>query len=172
MPIINYLEDPIVGCPCNGTWVAGSVDPETGTFMGGREIQPNLCPNSTCPETFFINETVRYGKVRINQTVYEDGTVSKTAEITQMSSIKEIGYAYSEEDIMFVFIVPQNATTDNQIPSAGSEPQVVILPGPLPASDPDPNTADDTGSGASTIPLATTITMLFVFLLMLYENTQ
>jgi hypothetical protein len=173
MPIINYWQDPIVGCPCNGTWVAaGSVDPDTDTIVGGREIQPNLCPNSTCPETLFINETVRYGKVRINQTVYEDGTVGKTAEITQMSSIKEIGYAFGEEDIMFVFIVPNKNTTTNpdQTPSPGaSSPQVVILPGPLPAADPDPN---DTGSGSSPIPLATTITMMFVFLLMLYENTQ
>jgi len=170
MPIIDYWANDTLGCPCNGTWEAiGSIDSDDdGIITNGRVIQPGLCPNSSCPESFFINETVKYGKVRVNQTVYENGTVDKTIEITSLSSIKEIGYAFGEKDIMFAFLLPnKNATPSEGSPSpypGSPSPPEVELPGPIPVSDTD--------SSGAPIPLATTITMLFVFLLMMYENTQ
>jgi hypothetical protein len=104
IPILDYWEDDILGCPCNGTWNAtGQYDNNTNSFMGGRDITPSQCPPNTCQETFFLNDTQKYANLRLNISVTDNGTVLRTLEITKMSICKEIGYAYSAEDILYSF---------------------------------------------------------------------
>jgi len=165
MPAIKYWQDSTVGCPCDGNWFGGG-SYNKSISMGGREIVPDQCPNS-CPEAFFINDTLLYGNVRLNVTVYDNGTImNKTLEITRMSAIKEIGYAFGAADIVYVFELPHENSVDETNPTPS--PQLISPE----VKEPNPATQEEENSGSSPIPLATTVTMIFVFLLMMYENTQ
>jgi hypothetical protein len=180
MAALQYWQNETLGCPCNGNWIGdGSYDVITTNTAGGREINPSTCPPNTCPEAFFINDTVKYGNVRLNVTYFQNGTImNKTLEITKMSIIKEIGYAFGAEDIVYLFRTTKNwdGTPVNPIvPSPQSlnpSPEGEQNPAPYittPGMNPNPV---GEGSSGSTLPLATTITMIFVFLLKMYENTQ
>jgi len=163
MPALQYWQDSTLGCPCNGKWVVDSTE-------SGREIDPDECPNSSCPETFFINNTRLYGNVRLNVTVYENGTImNKTLEITRMSAIKEVGYAFGAGDVVYIYELAKESSNVNQTNPEAQTPSPQVL---SPEKDPDPTNTDNNNSGTSPLPLATTVTMIFVFLLMMYENTQ
>jgi hypothetical protein len=128
MPIIDYWEDDVLGCPCNSTWnTTGYYDPFTNSFMGGRNITPSECPPNTCQETFFLNDTQKYANLRLNVTIL-NGTVFKTLEITKMSICKEIGYAYGAEDILYSFVWGQDQPTQSMLKDDNDEPVVVITP--------------------------------------------
>jgi len=164
-PALQYWEDTTLGCPCNGNWF-GDGTYNHSVSMGGREIIPDQCPNSSCPEAFFINDTLLYGNVRMNVTVYENGTImNKTLEITRLSAFKEIGYAFGAADVVYVYKLA-NSIVDETNPAAQT-------PSPEEKSPQvnQPETQDN-NSGTSPLALATTVTMIFVFLLMMYENTQ
>jgi len=176
MPALQYWQNETLGCPCNGIWINDGILDESGsTSVGGRVIIPAQCPSSSCPEAFFINDTVKYGKVRLNVTVFENGTIiNKTLEITKMSTIKEIGYAFGAADVVYLFRAGKNYNGPVvDIPEAlNPSPEAEQNPAPYittPGVEPD---AVEQGSSGSTLPLATTITTIFVFLLMMYENTQ
>jgi hypothetical protein len=166
MPTIEYWKDSTVGCPCDGNWF-GDGTYNHSISMGGREIVPDQCPNS-CPETFYINDTLLYGNVRLNVTVYENGTImNKTLEITRLSAIKEIGYAFGAGDIVYVYkLATKNSTVDEPNPAQTPSPEELLSPE---VNEPE---TQDNNSGTSPRALATTVTMIFVFLLMMYENTQ
>jgi len=164
MPALQYWQDSNIGCPCNGNWVVDS--------NGGRKINPDECPNTSCPETFFYNDTRLYGNVRLNVTVYENGTImNKTLEITKMSAIREVGYAFGAADVVYFYQLPKDSIVDEPNPTETPSPQV-LTPEKEPDTTIDDNNDNPPGSGTSTIPLATTVTMIFGFLLMMYENTQ
>jgi hypothetical protein len=171
MPALEYWQNDTVGCPCNGNWVGdGTYDVISSNTEGGREIVLSDCPLASCPERFFLNDTVKYGNVRLNVTVYENGTImNKTLEITKMSSIKEIGYAFGAADVLYLFTTDKNGPGVVDLtpsPEGEQNPAPYIT---TPGMNPNPV---GQGSGSSTLPLATTITMIFVFLLKMYENTQ
>jgi len=173
MPALQYWQNDTIGCPCNGNWVDGIFDASSSSSTGGREIIPSQCPSSSCPEAFFINDTVKYGNVRLNVTFFENGTlINKTLEITKMSTIKEIGYAFGAADVVYLFRAGKNNDgTVVDIPDAPT-PEAEQNPAPyITTPGVEPN-AIEQGSSGSTLPLATTITTIFVFLLMMYENTQ
>lgn len=77
MQLQDYLNNPAVGCPCNGTWTVNSP----------RAINSSACPvlssnstsninatnatnatQSTCPEANFFNTFLKYGNVRVTNT--------------------------------------------------------------------------------------------------------
>jgi len=77
MQLQDYLNNPAVGCPCNGTWMTGAGN--------SRAINASACPmasnstnstnstngNSTmssCPENNFFNTAPKYGNVRVTNT--------------------------------------------------------------------------------------------------------
>lgn len=171
MSALGYWQNETVGCPCNGYWYGnGTYNVTSSTFLGGREIVPTQCPSASCPEAFFINDTVKYGNVRLNVTVFQNGTImNKTLEITKMSVNKAIGYSYGAADVVYVFtgaknvngtiIVLNPVVPSNPNPNPNPAPYVVS-PGVEPSN---PNT-----NSGSPLPLATTITMIFVFLLMMH----
>jgi hypothetical protein len=104
MPILDYWENDTLGCPCNDGWnVTGYYDTASNSFKGGREIIPSLCTQNSCPESFFLNDTQKYANLRLNVTVYDNGTVLRTIEITNMSTCPEIGYTYDADDIAYSF---------------------------------------------------------------------
>jgi len=157
MPIIDYWKDVTLGCPCNGTWNnTGYYNSSSKCYEGGRQITPSLCPNNTCQESFFLNDTTIYANLRLNTTTWSNGTVAnKTLEITKVSLFKEIGYAYGEKDIIAVFLL-----------SNGTElPIVTEITGP------DMNETEK-DSGSVSLPLTSVVTMMFAFLLIMYENAQ
>jgi len=181
MSALQYWQNDTLGCPCDGNWVGdGTYDVITTNTLGGREINPSTCPPSTCPEAFFINDTVKYGNVRLNVTVFQNGTImNKTLEITKMSIMKEIGYAYGAEDVVYLFRAGANW---DGTPVNGNAPDTQTLsPSPEGEQNPapyitnpgmDPNPVGVGSSSGSTLPFATTIAMIFVSLLKMYENTQ
>jgi len=104
MPILDYWNNETLGCPCNDTWnTTGYYNSSTNSFMGGRQIIPSLCPNNSCREIMFLNDTVKYANVRINVTEYKNGSVSKTMEMTMTSYDKDIGYSYGVEYLWYIF---------------------------------------------------------------------
>jgi len=156
MPLINYWKDVTLGCPCNGTWNnTGYYNSSSKCFEGGRQITPSLCPNNTCQESFFLNDTTVYANLRLNTTTWSNGTVAnKTLEITKVSLFKEIGYEYGEKDIIAVFLL-----------SNGTElPRVV--------QETSGKNETEKDSGSVSLPLTSVVTLMFAFLLMMYENTQ
>jgi len=176
MPPLQYWRDQTFGCPCNGNWFGnGTYNESSETFEGGREIVPKDCPSSLCPETFFLNDTVKYGNARMNVTVFENGTlINKTLEITKMSPIKEIGYAFGAADVVYLLIfknMNENQQQQTPVPNTIPEPEREANPAPYIIENPDME-PDTQGNSGSPLPLATTITMIFVFLLMMHENTQ
>jgi hypothetical protein len=175
MPAIAYWGDKTLGCPCNGNWIGGGSYNQSMT-MGGREIVPNDCPDASCPENFYINDTLLYGNVRLNVSVYENGTImNKTLEMTKLSATKEIGYAFGVADIMYVYGMGSANDQTNTQPSPDQEQPPEQSPGEIDVPEREENPApfmlDDSNSGTP-LHLATTITMIFVFLLMMYEYTQ
>jgi hypothetical protein len=159
MPLMDYWKDVTLGCPCDSTWNnTGYYNSSSKCFEGGRQITPSQCPNNTCHETFFLNDTIIYANIRLNTTLFvENGTVAnKTAELTKVSPFKEIGYAYGANDIIAVFML------SNETESLPSVPQTTY---------PDMNDTE-IDSGSVSLPLTSIVTMLFSFLLILYENTQ
>jgi hypothetical protein len=159
MPMIDYWKNDSLGCPCNGTWNnTGFYNESTKSFEGGRQIMPSLCPKNTCPEAFFLNDTVKYANLRINITDYKNGTVDKTIEITRMSPFKEIGYAFGAEDIIYMYkLENENTTFSSPVPEALEE-----------HTDYD----DDMSDGSMSLPLASMVTIMSVVLLMMYEYAQ
>jgi len=158
MPLINYWKNVTLGCPCNGTWNnTGYYNSSSKCFEGGRQITPSLCPNNTCHEAFFLNDTTIYANLRLNTTTWSNGTIAnKTVEITKLSPYKDIGYAYDEKDIIAVFLLSNG--TDVSLPLVS-------------AVETDMNeTLND--SGSVTLPLTSLVTIMFAFLLIMYENTQ
>jgi len=146
----------------------GIFNESTGTFVGGRVIARNECAAGSCP-SFYINDTTKYGNVRMNVTVFENGTIiNKTLEITKMSTIKEIGYAFGAADVIYLYRFP--TSNDNQTPPNDTSPQ------PEGKSNPAPyviqNSVQPQTNSGSALSLAATITLIFVFLLMMHENTQ
>jgi len=157
MPILDYWEDDILGCPCNGTWNAtGQYDNNTNSFMGGRDITPSQCPPNTCQETFFLNDTQKYANLRLNISVTDNGTVIRTLEITRMSICREIGYNYSAEDILYSFRWGQ----DKPIQSMLNGDIVVQTPSFNGTFDDD----DDDMNGSALLPLSMLITIMSTFL--------
>jgi hypothetical protein len=155
MPILDYWEDDILGCPCNSTWnTSGYYDPLTNSFQGGRNIAPSQCPPNTCQETFFLNDTQKYANLRLNISVY-NGTVSRTLEITKMSICKEIGYGYDADDILYSFSWGQGQLI--QINDDNNGPVVVTTPG----------TTVTYSNGSDLLPLSMIMTIMSAFLLML-----
>jgi hypothetical protein len=158
MPILDYWKDDTLGCPCNGTWnITGSYNLTTESFEGGRQIVPSECVSNTCHEAFFLNDTVTYGKLRINITTFDNGTVAnKTIEMTRRSPQKEIGYGFGDKDIVYVFQWMNETETIENVPEVvDTEPE------------------DDTMSGgAITIPITSIVTIMFALLLVMYESAQ
>jgi hypothetical protein len=167
MPPIQYWQDETFGCPCNGNWFGnGTWNDASETFVGGRKIVPKDCPASTCPEAYFINDTVKYGNVRMNVTVFENGTIiNKTLEITKMSPFKEIGYAFGAGDVVYLLrfgdMSQQYPVNTLPAPEGENNPAPYVIKTPEQLVEPE-------NSSGSLLPLATTITMIFVFLLMLH----
>jgi hypothetical protein len=164
MPAIAYWGDKTLGCPCDGNWIGGGTYNQTMT-QGGREIIPDDCADSSCPENFYINDTLLYGNARLNVSVYENGTImNKTLEITKMSAFKEIGYAFGVADIISVYKMGTESSDDDQ---NNTQPSPDELDVPEQEQNPAPFTTDNSNSGTS-LQLATTITMIFVFLLKMF----
>jgi len=162
----NIGKNETVGCPCNGNWVGSNYNENSG-----REIIPDQCPSSSCPEAFFINDTLKYGNVRMNVTVFQNGTIkNKTLEITKMSPIKEIGYAFGAADVLYVF---RSGKDEYATPVPETNPEA-LNPSPEELAEQNPPPYVDTTENNSGSPLqfATTIATIFVFLLIMYENTQ
>jgi len=159
MPLIDYWKDVILGCPCNGTWNnTGYYNSSSKSFEGGRQITPSLCPNNTCHEAFFLNDTIIYANLRLNTTTWSNGTIAnKTIEITKVSPFKDIGYAYGEMDVIAVFLW-SNGTVNASLPS------VSVVTKPM--------NETVNYSGSVSLPLTSVVTMMFAFLLIMYENTQ
>jgi hypothetical protein len=155
MPIADYWKNVTLGCPCNGTWNnTGYYNSSTKSFEGGRQITPSECPDNTCHEALFLNDTISYANLRLNVTTFvENGTiVNKTVELTKMSPFKDVGYAYGHEDIIAVFLLSnENATI----------PVVPIV------TKPEMNeTISD--SGSMPLPVTSIVTlMMLAFLLMM-----
>jgi len=158
MPILDYWKNDILGCPCNGTWNnTGSYNPTTKSFEGGRQIVPSQCVPNTCHEAFFLNDTVTYGKLRINITTFDNGTVAnKTIEMTRRSPQKEIGYGFGDKDIVYVFQWMNETETRDIVPE-------VVMTGD------DDDTMSD---GAMSLPITSIVTIMFACLLVMFENTQ
>jgi hypothetical protein len=119
MPIADYWKNVTLGCPCNGTWNnTGYYNSSTKSFEGGRQITPSECPDNTCHEALFLNDTISYANLRLNITTFvENGTiVNKTVEITKMSPFKDVGYAYGHEDIIAVFLLSNENDTFPVVP--------------------------------------------------------
>jgi len=151
MPIRDYWQNEILGCPCNNTWdTNGYYNSSAMSFMGGREIIPSQCPNDTCSETLFLNDTMKFANVRINVTECKNGTVMKTVEITRRSHNRDIGYTYGVEDIEYVFGMSEKKSRINKR-----------------SSDDTMNTpmAGNDYSGSNSLSVSTIIMMMFVFLL-------
>jgi len=159
MPLIDYWKDVFLGCPCNGTWNnTGYYNSSSKSFEGGRQITPSLCPNNTCQEAFFLNDTIIYANLRLNTTAWSNGTIAnKTIEITKVSPFKDIGYAYGEMDIIAVFLW-SNGTVNASLP--------------VPVVTRVELNETVNYSGSVSLPLTSVVTMMFAFLLMMYENTQ
>jgi len=104
-----YLNDPNAGCPCNGTWVAGSIASGATTSSATRVINVTSCPpvngTSSCPESFFFNRGSKYGNARISN--YTNGT--RLLEITQPVLNQTDGYNDS--------VVYANFTADFSCPT-------------------------------------------------------
>jgi len=161
MPIIDYWKNVTLGCPCNGTWNnTGYYNSSTKSFEGGRQITPSQCPDNTCQEAFFLNDTITYANLRLNITTFVvNGTVAnKTVEITKISLDKDVGYAYGAKDIIAVFVL---STNENN----ASFPIVPVIT----KSEMNETLRD---SGSMSLSLTTIVTMMFSFLLIMYENTQ
>lgn len=173
MPAMAYWTDKTLGCPCNGNWIGGGTYNQSMT-MGGREIVPDDCLDSSCPENFYINNTILYGNVRLNVSVYENGTImNKTLEVTKMSIFKEIGYAFGVADITDVYLMGTLGSDNGQTNQPSPNDQTPDgVPAPEGEENPAPFTPDDSSNSGTPLHLATTITMIFVFLLMMFENTQ
>jgi len=161
MSLIDYWDDVTMGCPCGGTWDnIGYYNSSSQSFEGGRQITPSLCPNNTCQESLFLNDTTVYANLRLNTTTWSNGTIAnKTVEITKVSPFKDIGYAYDEQDIIAVFLW-SNGTDNASLPSI-----------PVEVTKPDMNETTSY-SGSVSLPLTSVVTMMFAFLLIMYENTQ
>jgi hypothetical protein len=158
MHIIDYWENAALGCPCNGTWNnTGYYNESTKSFEGGRQITPSLCPNNTCQEALYLNDTISYANLRLNITTFVgNGTIAnKTVELTRMSPFKDIGYAYNETDIIAVFLL----STEN-----------ITIPVPVVTAPEMNETIND--SGSMSLPLTSFFSVLLAFLLIMYENTQ
>jgi len=93
MDMRTYLNDPVVGCPCNGTWTNSVFASGATNTSATRVIVPSTCPlvknstngtlQSSCPESYYFNTNFRYGNIRItNQTNTTNGTF-RLLEITQ-----------------------------------------------------------------------------------------
>jgi hypothetical protein len=89
----TYLNDAVVGCPCNQTWTASGVP---------RTIEVSKCPmrNSTngtmvssCPESYFFNTANKYGNIRITNHTSPDGnSTTRMLDITQPNLNSTLGY--------------------------------------------------------------------------------
>jgi len=158
MPLLDYWKNVTLGCPCNGTWNnTGYYNSSSKSFEGGRQITPSLCPNNTCQEAFFLNDTTVYANLRLNTTTWSNGTIAnKTVEITKVSPFKEIGYAYGEKDIIAVLLLSNGTDVD--------------LPSVIEVTRDMNETLDYNGS--MSLPLTSVVTMMFAFLLIMYESTQ
>jgi len=105
-PLLNNLTE---GCPCGGTWTAGtaSFNVATGRFQGGRRIIPSQCPVGSCPSTFFFNDATTYGNLDIT----EPNNV-RTMKITTWNADSNVGY--SSSTVLYTF------TADPTRPCSGS----------------------------------------------------
>jgi hypothetical protein len=118
MKMEPYLNDPNVGCPCNGTWAVGGIAAGATNSSTTRTINVSSCPlvNSTngsmvssCPESFFFDTRYKYGSIRItNQTNSTNGSY-RLLEITQPNFNSSIGWNSS--------IVYASFTADFSCPS-------------------------------------------------------
>jgi hypothetical protein len=161
MPIIDYWKNLTLGCPCNGTWNnTGYYNSSTKSFEGGRQITPSLCPNNTCQEAFFLNDTITYANLRLNITTFVgNGTVAnKTVEITKMSPFKDVGYSYGAKDIIAVFVLSnENNTVSFPIVPVVTKPQM---------------NETNYKAGSMSLPVTSIVTVMFALLLIMYESTQ
>jgi hypothetical protein len=160
MPIMDYWEDDIMGCPCDGAWnTTGYYDQTTNSFMGGRNITPSLCPPNTCQEMFFLNDTQKYANLRLNISIIDNGTVLRTLEITKMSICKEMGYAYGDGDILYSFKWGQGRPMQMNLNDQNDVPK---------DNDGHDDDDDDSGyhhDGSALLPLSMIITITTAFLM-------
>jgi len=115
---VSLWNDELLGCPCNGTWEANGVyNASSGRFDGGRVIRKSECENGTCPESFFFDDSVLYGNIRLinhtNEFIAENISVSINGTdadgvfellLTDTSSDSDIGFAFGDDDIAYEFV--------------------------------------------------------------------
>lgn len=65
----DYLNDPAVGCLCNGTWEAG-VPRVIALLETNKTLERNAttCPANTCHSTFLFNNATVYGNMLMSNT--------------------------------------------------------------------------------------------------------
>jgi hypothetical protein len=140
MKMEPYLNDPDVGCPCNGTWAVGGISAGATNSSTTRIINVTNCPMvnasatngtlvSSCPESFFFNTRSKYGNLRItNQTNSTNGTY-RLLEITQPQFNSTTGYNNSNVYANFTadFTCPSSITGNTLAPTAQSSAVVAAL---------------------------------------------
>jgi hypothetical protein len=113
----TYLNDPNVGCPCNGTWTSASFANGATNTSATRVINAANCPlvngtgsNSSCPETFFFSTNTKYGSIRITNQTNSTGGTYRLLEISQPMFNQTLGWNNS--------VVYANFTADFTCPSS------------------------------------------------------
>jgi hypothetical protein len=115
---LTLWNDELLGCPCNGTWEAnGSYNTTSGRFDGGRVIRKSECENGTCPDSFFLDDSVLYGNIRLinhtNEFLAENISVSINGtdadgvfelKLTATSRDSATGFAFGDDDIKYEFV--------------------------------------------------------------------
>jgi hypothetical protein len=125
----TYLNDPNVGCPCNGTWTNSAFANGATNTSATRVINATSCPlingtNSSCPESFFFNTNLKYGSIRItNQTNSTNGTY-RLLEITQPLFNSTLGWNNSVVYANFTadLTCPATLVSDSLAPTAAQSP--------------------------------------------------
>jgi hypothetical protein len=88
----EYFNDPVKGCPCNGTWTTGGFS--NGVSPATRTINKTACVNatngnSTCPEDYYFSLRPRYGNFRVRN---DTNNSMRILEITRPSYNSTDGY--------------------------------------------------------------------------------
>lgn len=81
----TFLNDPQIGCPCNGTWASDGTN---------RTIIKANCPNGTCLNDFWFNDKISYGNLKlINQTDQTTGEGDLSLFLSDTSTQSaQVGY--------------------------------------------------------------------------------
>jgi hypothetical protein len=94
------LNDPVLGCPCNGTWaLATERQITTAAIPVGTQLPagfaPQLCPPGTCPLGFWFSQAPTFGTIELSNwttTVNMNGTMGELhVKISSTSTDAAVG---------------------------------------------------------------------------------